>query len=149
MERRCRCHLLDFTLSLFFSSFPHLTQSLIASSISVWPLLFFCGQGLHSDNFHSHTHASVWFSSAQFGSVQAASGTSFMYNDQRGSNHTCKSARLCECVCMCVYECVCIPDRPTDPEDCCPPGLPAFQADIQYSMCDRCVRMLKAASVRR
>lgn len=37
-------------------------------------------------NFHSHT--SVWFSSAPFGSVQAASGTSLMYNNQRGCNHT-------------------------------------------------------------
>lgn len=47
---------------------------------------FFCSQGRHPDNVQSHT--SVWFSSALFGSVQAASGTSFMYNDQRGCNLT-------------------------------------------------------------
>lgn len=84
---------------MFFSQLH--TVSHIASCIYVWPPLFFCSQGLHSNNFQSH--ASVWFSSALFGSVQAASGTSFMYNNQRGCNHTCESARLCACVCMCVY----------------------------------------------
>lgn len=102
MERCCRCHLLCFALTLFLFSFPNFIQFLIfASCISVWPLLFFCSQGLYSNNFHSHT--SVWFSSSLFGSVQAASATSFMYNNQRVQSHLQKVPDFV-CVCVCVFQ---------------------------------------------
>lgn len=106
-------------LILFLCSL-YVTQALTWPAVfPFWLLLLF--RGLHPNIFHSHTHThtSVCFSSALFGSVQVASGTSFMYNNQRGGDRTWKSARLC--VFFLFYQA----DRPTDPQDCCPPGLPA------------------------
>jgi len=95
-----------------------------ASCVSVWSFLL---QLRSSFQQLSLTHFS-WCSWAPFGSVQAASGTSFMYNNQRGGG-------VCVCVCVCVR---------TDPQGRCPPGL-----KTQYSMSDRSVSVMRAASVRK
>ena len=65
-----------------------------------------------------------------FGSVQAASGSYLMYNNQAECSHTCKSARLCESVCLHI------PNRPIDPQNSCPPGQRAYQAKVRHmSIC--------------
>lgn len=51
-------------------------------------------------------------------SLWAADGTCFMYNDHRGS-HLNKCWIVCVCVCP-----------STDPQECCPPGLPETQHSL-------------------
>lgn len=111
-----------------------LSQLHTISCISNWSLPF---QGIHSNHFHSHT--SVWFSSAQFGSVQAACGTCFMYNNQRGCSQTWKSQIVWVCVYKSVYSrqthwatgllptwFACLPGRDTVSLTC--PSIPLLHA---------------------
>ena len=77
--------------------------------------------------------SSVWFS--------AGSQWDLLYVQQpaRVQSHLKK----CQIVCVFLFYQA---DRPTDPQDCCPPGLPAYWAEIQYVWQ---VYLLPAASVRK
>lgn len=126
-----------FHIKLVLISFSQLhTVSHIASCISVWPLLFFCSQSLHSNNVHSHTW--VWYSSACLVQCRQPVGLLLCTTTRKGAITLVK---VLDCVSVCVY--VCIPDRPIDPQDCCPPGLPAYQAEIQHSMSDGSIPVLQ------
>lgn len=138
---RCRC----FAFSMLLSSFANFTQSLVLSAVFQF-VPFFLLQSRSSSRQRSITYfslvqlSSVWFS--------AGSEWDFFYvqRPERVQSHL----KVQDCVSVCVYvcTCVCIPDRPTDPQDCCPPGLPAYQAEnaVQYCLTDS---VPQAASVKR
>lgn len=130
MGRYCRCHLLCFTLSFFLSSFPHFTRSLLAVVLFD---CFFSSQGSHPNNFHSHT---LEFGSAQLRLVQCRQPVGLLYVQQPGRVQS--HLKKCQIVWASVFRCV--PDGPADPQVCCPPGLPAHRAEIQFSTCARSIR---------
>lgn len=121
------------------------TVSRVVSCISVCPLFSSAVKVVIPTTFN---HI-LQFGSAQLCLVQCRQRVGLLLcTTTREGAISLKSARLCECVCVYVCTCVCIPDRPTDPQDCCPPGLPAYQAEnaVQYCLTDS---VPQAASVKR